>query len=371
MKLEHSTYKENSVTGRYVTMAHLAHEWFPKHKNLAIRTIGKSVQAEPIKSISLGSGPERILMWSQMHGNESTTTKAVLDLVNFLAVPSTLSTSVLENCTLCIIPILNPDGAKHYTRENANGIDLNRDAKQQTQPESRVLRAVFESFKPDYCFNLHDQRTLFGAGRANKPATVSFLSPASDPERKLTPARETAMRLIVGMDHLLQKSIPGQVGRYDDSFNDNCVGDTFQMLDVPTLLFEAGHYSGDYEREITRIHIFNALVRVLNIIGSKQIENYDINEYFNIPQNEKNFFDILIRNPHLVNANLEKRQDIGIRYKEVLQNDSIHLEPELTSVENLDNYFGHWEIDCSIGSEKEQLISNNELLKLVTSTEKK
>ena len=58
--------------------------------------------------------------------------------------------------------MLNPDGATLYTRANANAVDLNRDSQDLTQPARRVLRATFERFKPDYCFNLHDQRTIFG-----------------------------------------------------------------------------------------------------------------------------------------------------------------------------------------------------------------
>ena len=367
---EYNSFKENSVTGRYVTMEHLRHKWFGKHDGVTISDIGVSVLGEQIRSISLGHGPQRILMWSQMHGNESTTTKAVLDVVNFLMVPGALSASILDNCSLCIIPILNPDGAERYTRENANGIDLNRDAKDLSQPESRVLRNVFESFKPDYCFNLHDQRTLFGVGETNKPATVSFLSPASDPQRKMTPAREISMRLIVGMNDLLQKTIPGQVGRYDDSFNDNCVGDTFQMLEVPTLLFEAGHHPGDYDREVTRMHIFHAILRAVETIGLNKIENFYLNEYFNIPHNEKSFFDVLIKKPHTINPNLEEGQDIGIRYKEVLQNGSIRLEPEIASVGKLDKFFGHWVIDCSNTNHREQLLSEEHLLALVSSAEK-
>ena len=49
---------------------------------------------------------------------------------------------ILKACTLYIIPILNPDGAKAYTRLNANEVDLNRDAQDLSQPESKVLRAV-------------------------------------------------------------------------------------------------------------------------------------------------------------------------------------------------------------------------------------
>ncbi len=369
--VEHSSFKEKSITGRYVTLEHLEREWLTKHAGIGIEDIGSSVLGESIKGISLGVGPNRILMWSQMHGNESTTTKAVLDLVNFLTTPSSLSESILGNCTLYIIPILNPDGAKQYTRENANGVDLNRDAKSLTQPESKVLRSVFDSFKPDYCFNLHDQRTLFGVGGTAKSATISFLSPSSDPSRKITPTRETAMRLITGMNDLLQKSIPGQVGRYDDSFNENCVGDAFQMLEVPTILFEAGHYPGDYQREITREHIFYALLKSIEIIVLDDVEQFEMNQYFNIPENNKVFYDVLIQNANIINSGLDIEQRIGIRYKEVLQNDVIHFVPEIANIGKLPGQFGHWQLDCKNTDDKEQLISNKPLLQLITSAGKK
>ena len=43
------------------------------------KSIGFSVQNRPIKMLEIGSGPHKILIWSQMHGNESTTTKALLE----------------------------------------------------------------------------------------------------------------------------------------------------------------------------------------------------------------------------------------------------------------------------------------------------
>jgi hypothetical protein len=43
---------------------------------------------------------------------------------------------------------------------NANEVDLNRDSQNLTQPESKVLREIFDLFQPHYCFNLHDQRTI-------------------------------------------------------------------------------------------------------------------------------------------------------------------------------------------------------------------
>ena len=57
------------------------------------------------------------------------------------------------------------------------------------------------------------------------------------------------MEVIIKMNNVLQNVIPNQVGIYDDSFNINCVGDSFQSKGVPTILFEAGHYKNDYSRE--------------------------------------------------------------------------------------------------------------------------
>ena len=39
--------------------------------------VGKSVKGLPIHQLQLGSGSLKILMCSQMHGNETTTTKAL------------------------------------------------------------------------------------------------------------------------------------------------------------------------------------------------------------------------------------------------------------------------------------------------------
>ena len=82
-------------------------------------------------------------MWSQMHGNETTTTKALIDCFNLFESNNEFSNTILNSCTLYIIPILNPDGAEKYTRFNSNSVDLNRDAQNLSQAESKVLNKVF------------------------------------------------------------------------------------------------------------------------------------------------------------------------------------------------------------------------------------
>ena len=359
---DHSLYKERSVQNRYITLETLE-TCLKKRPAASLKILGKSVQGEPLYAFTLGKGETRILMWSQMHGNESTTTKAVWDMVNYLE--SSEGLAILETCTLMIVPMLNPDGAKAYTRVNANEVDLNRDAQELTQPESQALRDLFEKFKPDYCFNLHDQRTLFSVGQSANVATVSFLSPASNQEREVTPSREVAMKLIVAMNETLQRMIPEQVGRYDDGFNANCVGDTFQMLNVPTILFEAGHSPKDYMRENTREYIFHALIKALTTISKGEIENYSTSDYFKIPENGKLFYDILVHDPQVLNPDLAPGISLGIRFKEVLDGNRILFKPELGDMGKLDGFYGHETVNCLNQKDLELLSGRDEILDFI------
>ena len=47
----------------------------------SISEIGKSYLNQPIYKMSLGKGDVKIIAWSQMHGNESNATHAMLDLL--------------------------------------------------------------------------------------------------------------------------------------------------------------------------------------------------------------------------------------------------------------------------------------------------
>ena len=244
-------YKEETIQGRYITLDSIEPLLQKLNTKDQLKIIGKSVLGKPIYSYEIGEGKTKIFLWSQMHGNESTTTKALFDFLNVLHSGSELAQQLLRAFTFCSIPMLNPDGATLYTRVNANKVDLNRDSQELTQPESKLLRAIFESFKPDYCFNLHDQRTIFGVSTTGKPATLSFLAPSYNEEREINESRLQAINLIASINEVLQEYLPNQIGRFDDSFNINCIGDMFQYLGVSTLLFEAGHFADDYEREKT------------------------------------------------------------------------------------------------------------------------
>lgn len=350
-----SDHFETRLKGRYICLSHIKPMLSEYEKLGLVEVVGYSEKGQEIKLIQIGNGPKKIVAWSQMHGNESTTTKAIFDFLKFLTQDSQFKTAVdffKNSFTFCVIPILNPDGASVYSRENANGVDLNRDAANLTQKESRVLRKIFNNFKPDMCLNLHDQRTIYSLPNG-KPATLSFLSPAADVNLSVTNARKNAMLAIARMNQVMQKLIPGQVGRYDDAFNSNCVGDTFQSLGVPTILFEAGHYPLDYEREITRKYIFYSLLTLFNLIEVEDENDVSYQDYFSIPENEKNFSDVILRNALLA----QKKVDIVIQFQEKLIDAQISFIPVIDEIVSNTSKKGHKEINLE---ENEILINSHE-----------
>lgn len=277
------------------------------------KIIGYSESGIPIYKILIGRGERKVLFWSQMHGNESTGTKALFDLFVFLQKNSNTE-SILNKCTLCFIPLLNPDGAIKFTRENENDIDLNRDAVDRKAVESNILRSVLDDFNPEFCFNLHDQRSIFNVEGFSNPATISFLAPSEEVDRKLTKGRKETMSVIVAMNTFLQQVIPNQIGRYSDEFYPTATGDNFQKLGHNTILIEAGHYKNDYEREKTRMFNFYALVKGLEFIATTNSFNL-YKPYFEIPNNDKLFLDIIYKNIAIKENNKISITDIGIQYK--------------------------------------------------------
>lgn len=340
---EINSWYNNSYKKQHVGLRITIEELFPSLLNLGVykpTLIGESEQGRPIYSISIGSGKTKVLVWSQMHGNESTGTKAMLDFLYCInsSVFKENYFKILNQLSIVFIPILNPDGSVLYTRENANGIDLNRDAVDLVAKESKLLNKILKDFNPEFCFNLHDQRTIFNVEGTKNPAAISFLAPSVDEERTLTESRKKTMSVIVAMNQLLQNIIPNHVGRYTDEFYPKATGDNFQKMGHHTILIEAGHYYNDYDREEVRKFNFFALLQGFYFLAtSNNFSNYI--PYFEIPNNDKCFYDIIYRNTLYEN----KVQDVGFQYKYKVENDQLVRFKEIENVGDLSNFFGHFE----------------------------
>lgn len=342
----YSNYRNDNLMGRYIHTEHIFAELEKLASHFQIQKLGDSVLGNPIYSVQFGTGTIKILGWSQMHGNESTTTKGLFDLFNFFSSSQEYAIKILERCSFSFIPILNPDGAKAFTRENANSVDLNRDALRRGEPESQVLYKHFKAFQPNFCLNLHDQRNIFSAGPFAFPATLSFLAPAMDENCTVNPQRETAMQLIAAMADDLKKDLPQRIGRFDDSFNPNCTGDAFQLAGVPTMLFEAGYYQGDPDQEETRKFLWMALVSVISHISQQDCSAYTRKAYFNLPENQKKYCDILLKNAEIHG----EINDVEINFEAKLESGKLKWEPKLGRIQKNLSLFGHKEIDFESNS---------------------
>ncbi len=334
---------QNKLKGRYITLDDILPLLNNLPSSFEVNKIGESFLKNNIYSVSFGNGKKKLLIWTQMHGNESTGTKALFDLFEFFATKHELSkvaSQILETCTIVCIPILNPDGAIAYTRVNAQEIDLNRDVIDKKAIESFLLQNILKKVNPEYCFNMHDQRTIFSVGENKNPATISFLAPSVDEERTLTDGRKQTMEVIVSMDNLLQHVIPNQVGRYTDEFYPTATGDNFQKMGHNTILIESGHFKNDYHREQTRKYTFYALLQGLNYI-THQAEDKNYKAYFDIPNNEKLYLDIILTD--IIYE--DNKVDIGILFKEELKEKQLYFVPKLEIVGDLSSYRANKVVD--------------------------
>jgi hypothetical protein len=306
-----------------------------------LNEVGKSVEGRSINLIKLGSGPTKIFMWSQMHGDESTATRALLDMVNVIGSSRSEAfvRTILESTTLFLLPMVNPDGAEHYQRRNALDIDINRDAVALQTPEGRTLKAVREEFQPDFGFNLHDQDPRFAVGNTDRIAAIALLAPAYNEAKSTNEGRRRAIHLASFVADFLSHVVPGHVSRYDDSYDPRAFGDRMQFWGTSTVLVESGGWLDDPEKEYLRTLNAIGLLSSCHAIATGEFLRSDLSLYESLPLNNKNVFDITIRNASCRRSESlpSTRVDIGINIEEQLDGETQEVKrvPRIVDIGDL------------------------------------
>lgn len=269
---------------------------------LRVREIGRSLHDRPIRAVTFGEGPVTVLLWSQMHGDESTATMALADIFRFLAEAATdsLRERLRRNLTVTFVPMLNPDGAERFQRYNAAGIDVNRDARRLATPEARALSALRDSLEPRFGFNLHDQNARTRAGEDGLQAAIALLAPAYDSAGSYNEVRSRARLVAAALAALLDHEIPGRVAKYDDTFGPRAFGDAFQGRGTSTVLIESGALPGDPEKQRLRSLNVAAILGALDAIGTGRFRQADPGAYEQLPENTGGAQDLLVRGGRLV-----------------------------------------------------------------------
>lgn len=287
-----------------------------------VNTFGASVQGRALRAITFGRGPTTVLLWSQMHGDESTATMSLADLLSWMASTErdALRELLASRLTVVMVPMLNPDGAELFQRENALGIDVNRDARRLSTPEARSLKALRDSITPSFGFNLHDQNARTLGSTTGRQVGIALLAPAADAERTYGPTRATARLVAARMRSVLENEIPGRIARYDDAFNPRAFGDLIQQWGTSTVLIESGALPDDPEKQrLRRVNVI-AILTALEAIATGGYRAADPAAYESMPVNDRAAVDVLVLGAQLVLPGQQPiRLDIAFNYDDALK----------------------------------------------------
>ena len=265
-------------------------------RSVTSQPAGESGEGRTIRHLTFGSGPTTVLLWSQMHGNESTASMALADIVRFFDESSDhpLARRIAEGSTVHLIPMLNPDGAERFQRRNAQGIDVNRDARRLQTPEGRTLKAVRDEVAPDFGFNLHDQGAAIRVGESNRGVAIALLAPAFNEARDVDDKRRRAMQVASLLIEAMDPLVGGHIAKYDDTFNPRAFGDLMGAWGASTVLIESGAWQDDPQKQHLRRTNFVGILSALDAIATGRYAEYDPAVYEALEYNGRRVTDLLI-----------------------------------------------------------------------------
>jgi Zinc carboxypeptidase len=283
-----------------------------------IRTepIGQSVEGRSINHVWLGRGSLKVLLWSQMHGDEPTATVALLDVLDYVRRhrDEPFVERLLDRLELHMVPMLNPDGAERFQRRNAQGIDINRDALLLQSPEGLALKNLRDRLNPPLGFNLHNQNWRTSVGKTGQAATISLLAVSFDEARSDNAGRIRAKKVCAVLRDALEPFIPGGMGRYDDAFEVRAFGDNLTKWGTSVVLIETGAYPGPApDRMLVRVN-FVGLLTAIDALASGEIDRANQARYESLPVNDSMLLHTIVSNALIVTGTgvAPFKGDIGI-----------------------------------------------------------
>lgn len=279
---------------------------------------GMSLQNRPLYRMETGEGPTKIMLWTQMHGDESTATRALFLLWDRMKVDKNWSKKLRQKLSICCMPLVNPDGAHQWTRENAAGIDINRDARALRSPEAVALARCIRDFAPHIALNLHDQQIYYGVGKPAQQAGISLMAPPADRQDGWPENRRKAARICVNLHQMLrEKSVV--CGKWQDEFEPRAFGEFAQQEGAATVLIEAGAFFNDPEKiNLSRLYA-EILASVLDQATRPIRPMQKLKPYRDIPKNELIIFDLLLRKVSIRVDGKNCITDLGIRRRKIWQ----------------------------------------------------
>lgn len=107
---------------------------------------GNSIEGRPLRYFILGepAATNFVLIIGRQHPPEITGTIGLESFAETLAGNSALAKKFRKHFQTVVLPVVNPDGVERgHWRSNLGGVDLNRDWRNFSQPETRAVRDLF------------------------------------------------------------------------------------------------------------------------------------------------------------------------------------------------------------------------------------
>jgi hypothetical protein len=249
-----------------------------------------------------------------MHGDEPSHTLGLADLLAYVArEPDDERVRLLaEQLTVVAVPMLNPDGAERFVRTNAQGVDVNRDARAWTTPELRALRDLHDQLKPGFVFNLHDQDVRKRVGKSERLTAFALLATPGGPEMEDDEQRTRGKRLCAAIVRAVQPLVGDRVARFPDEYHPDGSGEFTQRAGAVSVLLECGFWPGDPEKQFLRKVSFAAILGGLQALADGSYADAPLDAYESLEENDTRVFDLLIRSGTVVIPGQEPfRADVG------------------------------------------------------------
>lgn len=134
-------------------------------EGVTCRTLGHSLEGQPIDCLTMGNGKKQIWLYARQHPGESMAewwAEGALEMLTDSADPH--ARLLLEKCTLHIVPNMNPDGSfRGHLRTNHVGTNLNREWAEPTaekSPEVLCVRNAMDESGVDFAIDAHGDEAI-------------------------------------------------------------------------------------------------------------------------------------------------------------------------------------------------------------------
>jgi murein tripeptide amidase MpaA len=180
-----TSYKDGTLTIRHACTADIV--WFAyfapysmeRHHDLVTRIaampgvnhieLGKSIEGQPMDLLRMGTGPTQVWLYARQHPGESMAEHWMEGALEMLTAPADaqqtrVTQSLLNKCTLHIVPNMNPDGSSRgHLRTNAVGTNLNREWATPTKersPEVLCVRDEMDKTGVHWAMDIHGDEAI-------------------------------------------------------------------------------------------------------------------------------------------------------------------------------------------------------------------